>query len=432
VKRFDVVVVGARCAGSPLAMMLARRGLSVCLVDRAQFPSETPSTHVIQPCGVQALDQLGVLDAVLAAGAVPLDHVTMVIDDVVRIEAMLDEADNLHSSLCVRRVTLDALLVDAAAAAGADVRTGLRVTGLITEDGRVTGVDTAAGPIHGQLVVGADGRHSTVASLVGAREYHVAPAGKMFAWAYFEGVRDREGHVRIGRRGARVFLAGPTDGDLYMAATGIDMAKQAEFHADRDANFTAALRAWPELADVVADGRRVGPIRVLTNWHGYFREAAGPGWVLVGDAGHFKDPTPGQGIGDAFRQADRLAPSIEDGLGNSSPDAAMRRWWQWRDDDAYEMYWFAQGMGAPGASSPLTTRLMRDLADDPKATQMFFGVLNHEIRPSQLFTRPRTARAAARALLDRPDQLIATLKEIVSAGRQNARRARQRPMVVQG
>jgi menaquinone-9 beta-reductase len=432
VNQFDVVVVGARCAGSPLAMMLARRGLSVCLVDRAHFPSETPSTHVIQPCGVQTMDQLGVLDAVLAAGAVPLDHATMVIDDVVRIEAMLDEADYVNSSLCVRRVTLDALLVDAAAAAGADVRTGLRVTGLIADDGRVTGVDTAAGPIHGQLVVGADGRHSTVGSLVGAREYHVAPAGKMFAWAYFEGVRDREGHVRIGRRGARVFLAGPTDGDLYMAATGIDMAKQAEFHADRDANFTAALRAWPELADVVADGRRVGPIRVLTNWHGYFREAAGPGWVLVGDAGHFKDPTPGQGIGDAFRQADRLAPSIEDGLGNASPDAAMRRWWQWRDDDAYEMYWFAQGMGAPGASSPLTTRLMRDLAGDPKATQMFFSVLNHEIRPSRLFTKPRTARAAARALLDRPDQLIATLKEIVSAGRENARRVRQRQMVVPG
>ncbi|MBV8861314.1 MAG: FAD-dependent monooxygenase [Mycobacterium sp.] len=425
-KRFDVVVVGARCAGSPLALMLARRGFSVCLVDRAQFPSETPSTHVIQPCGVHVLDQLGLLDAVLAAGAVRLDRLTMVIDDAVRIEAMLDEADCGRASLCVRRVTLDKLLVDAAAAAGADVRTGLRVTGLITEDGRVIGVNTAAGPIHGRLVVGADGRHSTVASLVGAREYDVTPAGKMFAWAYFEDVCDREERARIGRRGARVFLASPTDGDLYMAATGIDTAKQAEFHADRDANFTAGLQAWPELADVVAGGRRVGPIRVLTNWHGYFRESAGPGWVLVGDAGHFKDPTPGQGIGDAFRQAARLARSIEDGLGNTSPDAAMQRWWQWRDDDAYEMYWFASSMGAAGRTSPLTTRLMRNVAADPEATQMFFGVLNHDIRPSQLFTMSRAARAAARALIDRPDQLISTLSETLSVGMQNAQRARQR------
>jgi menaquinone-9 beta-reductase len=430
-KRFDVVIVGARCAGSPLALMLARRGLSVCLVDRAQFPSETPSTHVIQRCGVRVLDQLGVLDAVVAAGAVPLDRMTMVIDDVARIEATLPEADYRQSSLCVRRVTLDALLVDAAAAAGAEVRTGLRVTGLITEDGRVTGVDTAVGPIYGRLVVGADGRHSTVASLVGAREYHVAPAGKMFAWAYFEGVHDREGRARIGRQGTRGFLASPTDGDLYMAAIGIDMAEQAEFHTDRAANFTAGIRAWAELADVIANGRRVGPIRVLTNWHGYFREAAGPGWVLVGDAGQFKDPTPGQGIGDAFRQADRLAPAIEEGLGTTSPDAAMQRWWRWRDDDAYEMYWFASDMGAPGAASPLTRRLMRDLAADPAATQMFLGVLDHQIRPSQLFTIPRGARAAARALLDRPDRLIATLKEMVSLRKQTALRTRQRRAVLQ-
>src|SRR6201995_447989 len=171
VKRFDVVIVGARCAGAPLAAMLARGGLSVCLVDRAQFPSETPSTHLIQPGGVQMLDQLGVLDAVLAAGAVPLDKLTMVIDDVVRIEAMLDEADYLQSSLCVRRVTLDALLVDAASAAGADVRTGLRVTGRITEDGRVTGVVSSAGPTRGELVVGSGGPQAIGDAMGGAREY---------------------------------------------------------------------------------------------------------------------------------------------------------------------------------------------------------------------------------------------------------------------
>ena len=411
--------------------MLARQGVNVCLLDRAQFPSDTPSTHIIQSCGVQILDQLGVLDAILAAGAVPLDRLTAVTDDV-RIETTLDRATYPQPVLCVRRVTLDALLIDAAGAAGADVRTGTRVTGLIRADGRVTGVQTTAGPIHAQLVVGADGRHSTVASLVGAREYHVTPPGKMPAWAYFEGVNDREGHARFGRQGALGFLAGPTDGDLYMAAIAMDMDKQADFHADRDANFMAGLRTWPELADVIAGGRRVGPIRVLTNWHGYFRESAGPGWVLVGDAGHFKDPAPGQGIGDAFRQAHRLARAIEDGLGSTGPDAATQRWWRWRDHDAYEMYWFARDMGAPGVSSPLNTRLLRDVAVDPEATQMLLRVLNHEVRPSQLFTTSRVVRAAARTLRYDPDQLIATLKEIVTAGRQNARRARRRRMTPPG
>jgi 2-polyprenyl-6-methoxyphenol hydroxylase-like FAD-dependent oxidoreductase len=217
-----------------------------------------------------------------------------------------------------------------------------------------------------------------------------------------------------------------------MAAIAIDMAKQAEFHTDRDANFTAGLQAWPELADVLGGGRRVGPVRVLTNWHGYFRESAGPGWVLVGDAGHFKDPAPGQGISDAFRQADRLAHAIEEGLGNTCPDEAMRQWWHWRDDDAYEMHWFAAAFGAPGASTPFNTRLMRDLAADPQATQVLFGVLNHMIRPSQLFPPRMLARSAARALRDRPDRAIATLKEIVSTGRENARRSRQRRVVRQG
>ena len=424
-EQFDVVVVGARCAGSPLATMLARRGLRVCLLDRARFPSETPSTHVIQPCGVQMLDHLGVLERILMAGAVPIDRFTLVNDDV-RIDATLDPATGEQPGLCVRRVTLDALLVDAAGDAGADVRTASRVTGLISVDGRVTGVETDTGRIGAQLVVGADGRHSTVASCVGAEEYHVAPPGRMPAWAYFEGVDDREGRLRLGRMGELAFLASPTDGDLYMAGITMGVANQAEFHADRDANFTAGIAAWPELADVLAGGRRVGPIRVMTNWHGYFRQAAGPGWVLVGDAGHFKDFTPAQGISDALRQAERLAQAIEDGLGNSSLDAATQRWWRWRDHDAYEMHWFATDLGAPGHSSPLITRVLGDIAVDAEATRTLLRVLNHEVRPSQLFTTPRLARAAARALRDRPDRMVATLKEIATAARDQVRRARRR------
>lgn len=423
--RFDVAIVGARCAGSPLATMLARQGLSVCVLDRARFPSETPSTHMIQPCGVQMLSQHGLLDGILAAGAVPLDRLTLINDDV-RIDATVDQQVAPYPALCVRRVTLDALLVEAAAAAGAEVRTGCRVSQLITDDGRVTGVETSAGPVHAQLVVGADGRHSTIASCVDAREYHITPPGRMYAWAYFEGVGNREGHARLGRRRAVGFLAGPTDADLYMAAIGIDMADQVAFHADRDANFAAAIRAWPELADLLADGRRVGPIRVVSNWYGYFRQAAGPGWVLVGDAGHFKDPAPGQGIADALRQADKLATAIIDGLGNNSPDTAAQRWWRWRDDDAYEMYWYARNVGAPGAISPLIKSVLRDIAADPVATRALFRVMNHDVRPSQLFAPARLARAAFGAFRDEPSQIVATVKEIVGAGKQNARQGRQR------
>ena len=417
---FDVVVVGARCAGSPLAVMLARRGLSVCVVDKARFPSETPSTHVIQPCGAAILERIGALDAVLTAGAVPIDRFTLVNEDV-RIDGKLDPAVFPRPGLCVRRLTLDALLVETAVAAGADVRTGLKATGLLTAGDRIVGVETEQGPIRARLVVGADGRQSSVAATVGAQEYLITPGGRMPAWAYFEGVAERVGRLRLGRLGENAYLASPTDSGLYMAC----IATGAGFRADRDAAFSAGIAGWPELADLLAGARRVGPIRVMTKWHGYFRQAAGPGWVLIGDAGHFKDFTPAQGIADALRQAERLAETLPGDLADHpAVDAATQRWWRWRDHDAHPMYWFATGMGVPGPATPLVTQVLRDIAADSDATLRLLQVLNHEVAPGRLLTSGRLARAAARALRDRPDHLGATSKEIAAALRDEIRRAR--------
>lgn len=421
-ERFDVVIVGARCAGSPLATLLARRGMRVCVLDKARFPSETPSTHVIQPCGASALERLGVLDSVLAAGAVPIDRLTLVNEDV-RVEGRLDRTVFARPGLCIRRVALDGLLAGAAARAGAEVRTGTKVTGLISVDGRVAGVETVRGPIRAGLVVGADGRRSRVAAAAGAREYHVVPGGRTPAWAYFEGVGDRTGRLRLGRIGAYAYLSCPTDSGLYMAGVttgpGLD--------ATREPAFTAAIAGWPELADTLAGARRIGPIRVMTRWHGYFREACGPGWALVGDAGHFKDFTPAQGIGDAFRQAERLAGALPaDVADHPAVDAALRAWWRRRDRDAHPMYWFAADMGSPEPSTPLVTEVLRDVAADRDATLALLRVLNHELRPDQLLTTRRLARAAARALRDRPGQRRAITTEIAAGVVEGIRRARRR------
>jgi menaquinone-9 beta-reductase len=418
---FDVAVVGARCAGSPLAAMLARRGLKVCVLDRAHFPSETLSTHMIQPCGVGILDELGVLPALMGAGAAPLHGATIASDDV-RMHATIDgRAD--HPVLCMRRLTLDVLLVEAAAAAGAEVRTGVRVTGLLHDGVRVTGVRTDKGDIHARLVVGADGRHSTVAEAVGAQEYDVTQAGRMVAWGYFEGV-DREGLARFGRMKDMGYLAGPTDGDLYMAAIAPDMGRANEFQADRDTFFTNSIRQWPELADLMADAKRVGPLRVFTKWHGYFRRSAGPGWVLVGDAGHFKDFSPGQGISDALRQARQLADGIGHGLAVDGLDDAMQQWWRWRDHDAYEMYWYAARMGAPGSATPWANSVLREVSSSADATRAFVQVLNHDIAPSKLFTPTLALRATARAIREHPRYAPATVKEFISAARQGIQQAR--------
>lgn len=425
-EQFDVVVVGARCAGSPLAAMLARRGLRVCLIDRAEFPSETLSTHVIQPCGVAVLGRLGVLDAALAAGAAPLTRLTLVTHDV-RLDAEFDVERFGAPGLCIRRIALDHLLVEAAASAGAEVRTGTRATALIQEDGRVDGVETDQGALRARLVVGADGRRSTVAHLTGAAEYHVAPPGRMFAWAYFEGVADPEARLRFARLGDLAFVACPTDSGLYMAAVCPSWGDRNTFLADRESNFTAGVRVWPELADLLAGATRIGPIRVMTDWHGYFREAAGPGWALVGDAGNFKDPAPAQGIADALRQAEHLANAVETGLGGAAGiDDELRRWWRWRDQDADEMHWFATDMGAAGASPPLATQLIRDIAGDDHATDQLLSILNHDTRPSQLFTPRRLGGAAVRVARHRPRQIPAMIKEMATAVRNQVRRARGR------
>jgi menaquinone-9 beta-reductase len=425
VEQFDVVVVGARCAGSPLATMLARRGLRVCLLDRSEFPSDTLSTHVIQPCGVAILGRLGVLDAVLGAGAASLTLFTLLAEDA-RIDAECDVEAFGAPGLCVRRVTLDHLLVEAAAAAGAEVRTGTTVRTLLQEDGRVAGVETERGPLRAALVVGADGRRSTVAALVGAGEYHVAPPRRLFAWAYFEGVANTEGRLRLGRLGKLAFLASPTDSGLYMAGVCPLLDAKDAFLADREGSFTAGLRAWPELADLLAGASRIGSIRVMSNWHGYFREAAGPGWALLGDAGHFKDPTPAQGIADALRQAERLAAAVEAGLGGAvNIDDELDRWWRWRDQDAYEMHRFATDLGA-GASPILATQVMRDIAGDVQATEQLMRVLNHDVRPSQLFGAPRLGKAVARVARDHPEQIPEVMWEVALALRTQVRHARQR------
>lgn len=423
---FDVAIVGARCAGASLATMLARNGLRVCLLDRAHFPSETPSTHVIQPSGVAILGDLIGLEALLATDAVPLRRLTLVNDDV-RLDGHIDLLRFPAPGLCVRRITLDMLLVEAAARAGADVRTGCRATGLMRDaEDRVSGVQTSSGALPARVVVGADGRHSTVAEATGAAEYLVTPPGRLAAWAYFSGA-DREGRLRLARVGEHAFLSAPADDGLYMAAVTVGISRRHEVHADREQYFTAGLTQWPELADLLAGAEREGPIRVVDNWHGYFRPSAGPGWVLVGDAGHFKDFTPGQGISDALRQASTLGETITAGFGGGpNLDARLQDWWRWRDRDAHAMYWLAHDMGAPGAPTPVVTRVLRDIASDPAATDRFLAVINHSLSPAKLFTPRRLARAAVAALVERPDQAGATLREVASAVKAEVYRARHR------
>lgn len=405
--------------------MLARRGLDVCVVDRADFPSDSPSTHGIQPVGVKVIERLGLLDR-LREVSPPIEEAFLAFDEH-RVQVTYGSKIVGGPMYNVRRVTLDAILVDAAREAGAEVRTKTTVTGVLESGGRIVGVETTAGPLRAPLVVGADGARSTLAGLVGAREYHRTPARRTFLWSYYEGVDAAERQVWLGGIGADAFLASPTDAGLFLAAFVAPIERRDELRADRTGAFEEGLTRWPELGQAVAPARRIGPVRSMSNWHGFFRQSAGPGWVLVGDAGHFKDPTPGQGIADALRQVEALAPAIEEALDDPSPDdRPLRDWWAWRDRDAWEMYWFAQDIASRARAPHLVDAGQSRFAADPALVEKLLRVLNHDLPPSKLFTPSLSMSVLGEALRHGRGDRRALLSEAVSLAREEARRWRLR------
>ena len=409
VERHDVVVVGARCAGAPLATFLARAGLSVALLDRATFPSDTPSTHVFQASGVAVLGRLGVVDRLLASGAPWLEIAEFRIADVHARVPWPTRPDDPGPGLCVRRPVLDTILVEAAEAAGVAVRTGVRVTGLLREGERVAGVRAvtafghaagtafghAAGTAFGDearfeapLVVGADGRRSTVARLVGARTYNVSPNERFGFWAYYEGAAwSGPATVFLLRWDDEFVIACPTDGGLYMVSVLLSLEHLRSFCADVEGSYDTHVVRCEPLDGILAGARRVDRPRGMASFSGFFRQSAGPGWALVGDAGHFKDPSPGPGIADALRRSERLAEVIVGAGGRAAEtDAALDRWWRWRDRDAAQMHWFAADLGGAGPVPLLFTEILRGLSREPDGLSRAVDVFNHRVAPRELLT----------------------------------------------
>ena len=430
VERYDVVVVGARCAGSPLAAHLADGGMSVALVDRATFPSDTLSTHVFQAEGVACLGRLGVLDDVRATGAPWIERASMSLDDVSVTVPWPTRPGDPGPQLCVRRSVLDAVLVGRAAEAGVTVYPGSRVTGLVDEGRRVAGVrvqgaDGEEAELRAPLVVGADGRASTVARLVGARRYHVVPNQRFACWGYYEGARwEAPATLLIERWGTEFVVGCPADDGLYLQTVIPPLGRLHEFRADPGAAFDATVARRPAVADVLGGARRVGRLSTVASYGGFFRTSAGPGWALVGDAGHFKDPAPAQGISDALRQAERLAAAVLGARGwpAAEMDAAVGRWARWRDADAFEMHWFAADMGGGGTVPLVLREIVRGMLAGPDGAARMFDVFNHRARPSEILTPVRLARATSHLLRagDHPRRTV--MDEVGQVVREDLRR----------
>ncbi len=329
----DVVIVGARPAGAGTALLLARSGHHVVVLDRTAHGSDTLSTHALMRAGVAQLDRWGVLDPILAAGTPPLHRVTFTYGD--RPPVVLDLADPLYAP---RRTILDAELATAAACAGAEVRHRVHATGLLRDgDGRVTGVTTrgrdgGVDAVHARLVIGADGRRSMVAGRVGATTTTRGSAATAFVYTHVAGLEDR-GLEWLYGHGVSAGIV-PTNDDQACVFVGLPATRfRRDRHHGLQSLFLRVLgEAAPAVAARVASSRWVAPLRGFPGEPGWLRRPFGLGWALVGDAAAYKDPATAHGITSALRDAELLARAVHEGLqGPRSMAAALAEYEDVRD-----------------------------------------------------------------------------------------------------
>jgi 2-polyprenyl-6-methoxyphenol hydroxylase-like FAD-dependent oxidoreductase len=387
----DAVIVGARCAGSTLAVGLAQRGWDVLVVDRDSFPSETVSTHFVYPNTVARFAQLGVLDRLQARHEVPF-LANRIVGLGQEIAGTFTPIDGFESCIGPRRSALDQAIIDAALAAGAEGRFGERVVDLIgsgrAED-PVSGVVLEGGDrVKARWVFGADGRGSTVAGKLGLEKERPQQGELAFLFGYWSGIPDN-GHMTLLAREDALGNRWAIEDGLTMLIAGGDAELTKGTTEERHRKYLQALRRMPELIEpeVLDRAELVSDITVAPEslMRGFFRRPTGPGWALLGDACHFKHPATAQGINDAVEQAVHIAEQLS-GTGGS-----LDEYEAWRDGRAAEHYdWsFAWGrFPKPETAGPL----FRGWASDPDAGQDLRDTFSRRLEPSELMTPERMAK----------------------------------------
>ena len=400
-KTYDAIVLGARCAGSPTAMLLARKGYRVLVVDRATFPSDTVSTHILHPPGTASLAKWGLLDRLTATGCPPI-HTYDFDFGPFTISGKPGTAD-APVAYCPRRTILDKLLVDAAAEAGAEIREGFIVEDILFEDGRVTGIKGhskggAAVTERASVVVGADGRHSLVAGSVKPEQYNEKPALLCGYYSYWSDL-PMNGKFETYVRPRRGMAAAPTHDGLTLVIAGWPQAEFDENKKHVEVSYLSTLDLAPSFAERLRAAKRQTPI-VGATVPNFFRKPYGPGWALVGDAGYNKDFITAQGIQDAFRDAERCAIALDQVFaGTSRFDDAMSANQGERDDHVRPMYEFTCQLATLEPPPPEMQRLFGAIVGNQAAMDAFVRMNAGTISPAEFFAPGNvgTIMAAAQA-----------------------------------
>ena len=395
---YDVAIVGARCAGSALALMLARAGLKVLMIDRASFPSDTMSGHFIQPAGVSCLRRLGLLEALETLGAPAQNTMAVDFGPVVLSGRPTAAPDGTSAAYAPRRYLFDPMLADAAVAAGAELREAASFVEPLIEDGRVVGMWIQGDSGHleavrARLVVGADGKRSRLARMVGAQAYDTQPATGCMYYAYWSGFDTDANSTRLFVRDGLFAVAVPSNDDLTFVGFSWPHAQFASVRSNIGKAYHEAAATLPWIADRLASATQAERFVGTGDLDGFFRTASGPGWALLGDAGYHKDPITAQGMTDALLHAELLAAAVVEGFSDGgSLDAALAQYGQRRDQKARPMYGLTCDLARLAPPPPEMAALIGALANDRHTTGDFLGLMAGTVGVSDFFASANLAR----------------------------------------
>jgi flavin-dependent dehydrogenase len=399
---YDAIVVGARCGGSPTAMLLARNGYRVLLLDRATFPSDTMSTHLAHPPAVAALDRWGILELLEATNCPPITRYSFDFGPVA-IAGTPRPSNGTAKAYCPRRIVLDALLVEAAAAAGAEVREAFTVEEVLIDDGRVTGIRGHAkgGDMvteTAKVVVGADGRHSLLAKAVQPEQYNeVAPLAPAY-YAYWSGLPADGFDTYIRAESGRGWAAIPTHDGLTCVVQGTPQADFATTKKDVEGTYLEGFELAPEFAERIKGAKRESGFMGAGDLAGYFRKPYGPGWALVGDAGYHKHPITAFGITDAFRDAETVASALDETFSERrSFDDAMADYQRARDEEALPIYGFTCDFAKLEPPPPEMQQLIGAMQGNQEAQDGFVSVMAGTLPAPEFFGPENAGRIMAAA-----------------------------------
>ena len=387
--RYDVVVVGSRVAGASTALLLARGGARVALVERAAYGTDTVSTHALMRAGVHQLHRWGLLDEIVATGVPAVRRTTFHYSDGEPVEVAIRSSAGVAALYAPRRHVLDRMLVDAAGAAGVDVRHEAIVTALLRDNtGRVAGVRAAdragrAFDVPAMITVGADGIRSTVADGAGSAVVRRGRSCSAMLYRYYADLPATGYEWAYGHRAAAGFI--PTNEGRTGVFVGTTPCRLRALRRDGTERAFATLlaAAAPRLAERIASAAPDSRVRGWAGATGFMRRAWGPGWALVGDAGYFKDPITTHGMTDALRDAELLADAILEALAGVVPEAvALARYEAIRDTLSSELFDVTERVASYAWGLDEVRSLLRQVS----------SAMNAEVRHAQSLPSPRTSR----------------------------------------